>query len=59
MLLKTNNTVQCYDQNVYHIVGVKGRYAYGHMPDSSSQRLFKLNGQYAGGDRTKNVVRIL
>lgn len=59
MRIAINQTVQCHDQNVYTIVKTDKRNAYGHMPDSASQRLFKLNGQYAGGDRTKNVARVL
>lgn len=59
MNIKTNDIVQCNDQNVYRIVGRKGRMFAGHMPDSASQRLFKSNGQYAGGDRMKNVAKVI
>lgn len=62
--LSRNSMVECHDGNSYRIMEIKGRYAHGlgvavdHRPNSN-QRLFKLNGQYAGADRSKNVAKVL
>lgn len=57
MRIKTGMSVKCYDQNEYNITRTTANWAFGRN-DNGNQRLFKLNGQYAGADRTKNVSKV-
>lgn len=60
MKLIPSDTVECHDGNVYDISHrTKDNYLVGVTAKSNTQRLFKPNGQYAGGDRTKNVSKVL
>lgn len=60
LAINPGDTVQCHDQKVYDVSHAidNGHYLVAVSP-SGSGRLFKPNGQYAGGDRTKNVARVI
>lgn len=60
MRLVKNNVVECHDGNTYAIgERTNDNYVMGKDPTTGNQRLFKPNGHYAGGDKAKNVARVL
>lgn len=60
MRLTRGMNVVCHDGNEYTIGDrTSENYVIGFKPYSTTQRLFKPDGNYAGSDKAKSVSRVL